>query len=187
MPSAVLGADEFVDVFARHGRALWMIAAAWVGRGEAQDLVQETARIAWQRRAQCLAGSDVAAWLAQIVRHTGANWRRKLAVQPRDLAELPELVARGDSAPTWPFTRLQEDLPEDLSRALQSLPSVARACLLLHVVVGLSFPEIAKLLDLAENTAMSHARRARLALREALAKPASTPSISTPAALPETS
>jgi DNA-directed RNA polymerase specialized sigma24 family protein len=39
---------------------------------------------------------------------------------------------------------------------------------LLHVVIGLPFAEIATMLDIPENTAMSHARRARLALRETL-------------------
>ena len=77
MTAAPLGADEFAAAFARRGRALWLLAAAWVGRGDAQDLVQEVARIAWQKRASFAAGSDLGAWLAQIVRHTGANWRRK--------------------------------------------------------------------------------------------------------------
>src|SRR5204862_7351843 len=68
-----LDESEFVDAFARHGRALWLLAAAWVGRGDAQDLVHETARIAWQQRGQFTRGTDRRASLAQVLRHTGSN------------------------------------------------------------------------------------------------------------------
>jgi RNA polymerase sigma factor (sigma-70 family) len=184
MASALPAADEFVAAFARHGRALWVLAAAWVGRADAQDLVQETARIAWQRRAQFAPGTGWAAWLAQIARHTGANWRRKRRPAACDPSELPEPTARDDHTPRLLHAALDcEQLPDELARALQTLPETARACLLLHVVAGLTFPEIAAMLDLPENTAMSHARRARVALREALA-PSHT-DVHEPTPLPE--
>lgn len=175
MASRSLAADEFVAAFAQHGRALWVLAAAWVGRGEAQDLVQEAARIAWQRREQFVLGTNLAAWLAQIVRHTGSNWRRRQRPAAVDPHELSDSITRGDAAVSM-LGIDSYDWPDELARALDGLSEVARACLLLHVVTGLTFPEIAKMLDLPENTAMSHARRARLVLREALA----------PTTLPET-
>jgi RNA polymerase sigma-70 factor (ECF subfamily) len=164
-----LGADEFTEAFARHGRTLWVLAAAWVGRGDAADLVQETARIGWQRREQFVAGSDLRAWLSQIARHLGANWRRQKRPEPRAPEQLPEPHAVHERAATWPFDADRNGLSDELARALAELPEVARACLLLHVVNGHSFAEIATLLDIPENTASSHARRARLALRGALA------------------
>jgi RNA polymerase sigma-70 factor (ECF subfamily) len=169
MPTATLTADEFTAAFARHGRTLWVVAAAWVGRSEASDLVQETARVAWQNRAQFAPGSDLAAWLCQIVRHTGANWRRKQRPEAVDPSDLPEPTAPTPPAIATTFARLRDDLPDALAQKLEQLPEVARACLLLHVVVGHSFAEIATMLDIPENTATSHARRARTFLREALA------------------
>lgn len=168
MPPASPTADEFVAAFARHGRALWVLAAAWVGRGEAADLVQEAARIGWQRRAQCASHEELGPWLAQIVRHAGANWRRKKQPAASDPSALPEPAARIELAAHESWAALREALPDDLARALASLPEVARACLLLHVVADLSFAEIAAMLEVPENTAMSHARRARLALQVAL-------------------
>lgn len=168
MPSASLTVDDFVAAFAQNGRALWVLAAAWVGRGEAADLVQEAARIGWQRRTQCASHEEIGPWLAQIVRHAGANWRRKKRPAASDPSALPEPAARIELAPHWSWAALREALSDDLARALASLPEVARACLLLHVVADLSFAEIAAMLEVPENTAMSHARRARLALRAAL-------------------
>jgi RNA polymerase sigma factor (sigma-70 family) len=164
-----LGADEFVQAFRRHGRTLWVLAAAWVGRGEAADLVQETACVAWQRREQFEPGSDARAWLSQIARHLGANWRRRLRPEPRAPEELPELAAAPRLVPALPFDADRHGLSDELANALAGLPEVARACLLLHVVLGHSFAEIATMLDVPENTASSHARRARTALRAALA------------------
>ena len=155
MRSEPAEAAAFTAAFARHGRALWLLAAAWVGRGDAADLVQEAARIAWQRRA------------TQIVRHTGANWRRQRRPVAQDPATLPEPLARPDRRDDRALGLDAEQLPDELAQALQALPEVARACLLLHVVGGLTFPAIATLLDIPENTAMSHARRARLVLRAA--------------------
>jgi RNA polymerase sigma factor (sigma-70 family) len=164
----MLDADRFAAAFARTGRALWLVAAAWVGQNDAEDLVQETARVAWQRRGRFVDGDDPGPWLAAITRHLGANWRRRRRPEPVDPANLPELVAGAVPPAQWPFDADRAGLSDEMVRALASLPAVARACLLLHVVIGLPFAEIATMLDIPENTAMSHARRARLALRETL-------------------
>jgi RNA polymerase sigma-70 factor (ECF subfamily) len=177
----LLGPDEFTDAFARHGPTIWMLAAAWVGRGEAADLVQETARVAWQRREQFVRGSDLRAWLSQIARHVGANWRRRKRPEPCAQEQLPEPHSAAEPRATsqfdaeGPFDADRSGLSDELARPLADLPEVARACLLLHVVIGHSFTEIATLLDIPENTAASHARRARLALRAALTPPSFDP------------
>ena len=168
MDVSPLGSNEFVHAFAQHGRALWVLAAAWVGRSEAADLVQETARVAWQRRAAFATGTDLRAWLAQIARHIGANWRRRNRPEPRTHENLPEHDAPPGPTPVWPFDADRLGLSDELTRALGLVPEVARACLLLQVVMGLTFAEISTMLEIPENTAASHARRARLALREAL-------------------
>ncbi len=168
MPDPILSEAEFAAAFARHGRTLWVIAAAWVGRDDAMDLVQECARVAWQKRDRAVPGNDLRAWLAQIVRHLGANHRR----QRRPIATDPvELAAVARPEPTW-FEHLDVDalaLDDRLAHALERLSEAQRAALLLHVVLGHSFAEVGELLGMPENTAASHARRARASLREQLA------------------
>jgi RNA polymerase sigma-70 factor (ECF subfamily) len=126
-------------------------------------------------------GSDLAAWLSQIVRHTGANWRRQRRPAATDPKDLPEPVARAEPPRLGHHGVDADDLPDELAHALRALPEAACASLLLHVVLGLTFPEIARMLDLPENTVTSHARRARLALRQAL-----SPVAKTPTPMPET-
>lgn len=170
MPAA-LSSEAFTEAFARHGRALWVIASAWVGRSEADDLVQETARVAWQQRAQFDCGTDAGPWLSTIARNLGSNWRRKKKPESRSPDELPEAVAATIAAADWPFDVDRAGLSDGLANALADLSEAARACLLLHVVIGLSFAEIAAMLAIPENTAMSHARRARQFLRASLSQP----------------
>jgi RNA polymerase sigma-70 factor (ECF subfamily) len=169
MPVA-LNSEAFTEALARHGRALWVIASAWVGRSEADDLVQETARVAWQQRAQCKLAAEAGPWLSTIARHLGSNWRRKRRPEARSNEQLPEAVAATIAAADWPFDADRAGLSDTLANALASLSEAARACLLLHVVIGLSFVEIAAMLEIPENTAMSHARRARQSLRESLSQ-----------------
>lgn len=172
-----LGADELVAALGRSGRTLWVLAAAWVGRSEADDLVQETARVAWQRRDSFAGGTDAAAWLSRIARHVGANWRRRRRPEPTAPDDLSECTAARIGADPWPFDADRCGLGDELARALAALGEVARACLLLHVVLGHSFAEIGVLLDIPENTATSHARRARLRLRAALAGAPAPPAL----------
>lgn len=168
MPGTTLNTDDFVQAFTQHGRSLWVIASAWAGRNEAADLVQETARVAWERRAQFAPGTDARAWLAQIVRNVGANWRRRRRPELRAVEDLDDGKAPPPIVPLWPFDADRHGLSDELAHALAALPEVSRACLLLQVVMGHSFAEIAEMLEIPENTAASHARRARLALRAAL-------------------
>src|SRR5262245_36465756 len=57
---------------------MWLIAAAVVGdRAEADDIVQEASMIGLQKRSEFAAGSNFAAWMAQIVRLTALNHRKK--------------------------------------------------------------------------------------------------------------
>lgn len=167
MPAA-LSSDAFTKAFAQHGRALWVLASAWVGRSEADDLVQGTARVAWQQRHQFVRGTDAGPWLATIARNLGSNWRRKQRPEARAPSDLPETVAATIAAADWPFDADRAGLSDGLANALASLSEAARACLLLQVVLGLTFAEIAAMLEIPENTAMSHARRARQSLRESL-------------------
>lgn len=177
--AAELDTEAFAAGFAVHGRALWLIAAAWVGNADAADVVQEAAAVAWRQRGRFRVGTDLCAWLGQIVRHTAANWRRRRRPVPTEPVQLDAEPARS-VGPTelWPFDADRCGLSDELTRALAGLSEVARACLLLQVVLEHSFAEIATLLGIPENTAASHARRAKLQLRQELTEPqASRPAL----------
>ncbi|MEZ5963956.1 MAG: RNA polymerase sigma factor [Planctomycetota bacterium] len=167
---ASLDRDEFGRLFARHARMLWVIAAAFVPRATVDDVLQDAAAVGLARLARFRAGSDFAAWMAQIVRHVAANHaRRGRALAPHLEDEpvaarcaLPAVTDDGHVADG------QDAFDDAVVRALTLLAPEARACLLLDAVLGLEHATIAATLDLPVNTVASHVHRARQALRQRL-------------------
>lgn len=125
------------------------------------------------------------AWMARIVRFVALNHGRRRAGQtPVDpdtldraagslhLASSPRLASATADKPTLngqgDLLQDQDAFDDHVLAALNHLEPGARACLLLRVVLNMPYREIARALDMAEGTAMSHVHRARLALRDML-------------------
>jgi RNA polymerase sigma-70 factor (ECF subfamily) len=176
-----LDPEEFAEAFGAASRSLWTLAAGWLGDpAEAEDAVQEAALLAYQRRGQFERGTNFAAWLATFVRNVVQNTGRKRSrrattpVDPGQLAPLEDLRGVRVDLPIDARGRLLDDVADfddRLLAALRELAPVARACLLLRVVLEHSYAEIAEILGVPEGTAMSHVHRARAALRERLEHP----------------
>ncbi len=167
---------EFAEQFqAIHG-GLWLVAAGCSGdRTAADDIVQEAAVIAFQKRAEFRRGTNFAAWLTQIVRHCAANYRRKtvsrrtFATDPGDLDQVPATSAVDGAIDTLDDLSLDRlDLGDEWLHALRQLPEVACCCLLLRVIGGASYGGISQQLQIPEGTAMSHVHRSKKLLREHL-------------------
>ncbi len=132
-------------------------------RHAAEDLTQETFLKAFAGLNRFRAGTNFAAWLFRIAHNNFANGRRK--ARPRET--LPDdLTAKGGD----PFEEAQsrEGLRE-LARALERVPEEFRSALLLRAEQGMSFREIADVLDLTEETARWRVFKARQKLLALLA------------------
>lgn len=170
----MLSQAEFERRFRESERTLWCIAAAVLGsRDRADDTLQEAAVIALSKLDQFDPDTSFTAWMGQIVRFTGLNQRRRAysrsaagtidadRANPRAPESSP-VDARGNLEPD------QGSFDDHVVAALNELGETARSCLLLRVVRGLSYKEIARALDVPEGTAMSHVHRARAAMRSTL-------------------
>ena len=133
---------------------------------EADDLVQEGFIRALARRRQLREESRALAWLLSIVRSVFLQTRRRTHRQ----VELLEI----DAARTEPAVgNLEEEmlrgaLSDELTAALQALPDEWRSCLLLCVVDGLSYEEIAQVHRCQVGTVASRISRARARLLTSL-------------------
>ncbi len=127
--------------------------------------------------------SNFLAWMARIVRFVALNHGRRRAASSTavDPQTLEATASPRDRHATTTHLRMhtlngqgqltddQQAFDDRVLEALSALESGARACLLLRVVLDMPYREIARTLDMAEGTAMSHVHRARLALRDTLA------------------
>lgn len=125
-------------------------------RHTAEDLTQETFLKALAGLKKFQAGTNFAAWLFRIAHNNYANHCRMAA---RRREPLPVEVPDRQRGPLDQAASAEE--LRNLAKAIQRLPDEFRAALLLRVEQGLSFREIAAILDLTEETARWRVFKAR--------------------------
>lgn len=158
---------------------LMAVAAGVLGRREgAEDIVQDAAHLAVEKRREFESPAEFVAWMFGVVRRFALNERRKThrrqtyATDPLDIAAVSDRSTPGP-LPVDPSTGQlvagQASFEDQLLDALQELSEDARCCLLLRTVHDLSYAEIEELLGIPRGTAMSHVHRSRQHLRTRLA------------------
>lgn len=171
---------EFGARLQEHARSLWCIAVGVTGdRTAAEDLVQEAAVVALGKLNEFDADTSFTAWMGQIVRYLALNERRRKGREREALAD-SSFAHAVEPNPLKPATRPpgvsskgqlltdQSVFDDELAEAVRSLDEMPRSCLLLRIVMDLSYKDIAHVLSIPEGTAMSHVHRARRALRDRL-------------------
>ena len=131
------------------------------------DVLQETYLAVW-RAAGSFAGSaasgSAVGWLWTIAAHRLVDAFRRRARQ----AQLPAVPLTDSTAPAAEDEVMAGRIGQELEQALLVLPAELRVVLRSLVLDGLSVRETALLLGVPEGTVKSRARRARIAMREAL-------------------
>lgn len=127
----------------------------------ADDLVQEALMRAWGNRARFVKGTNFEAWTFTILRnHYYSGMRKHREVADPDGAYSARLVSLPEQG-----ARLALG---DLQVALNRLPAVMREALLLVVVEGLPYEEVAQIMGCELGTVKSRLSRARGQLAIAL-------------------
>jgi RNA polymerase sigma-70 factor, ECF subfamily len=145
--------------------------ARWLVRNpqDAQDIVQESYLRAYKFFSG-YQGGDARAWLLKIVRNTSYSFLEKN--RPASQAEeFDEKVHAGDAATLDAEAELVRMAESRMLRAaLGELPENFREILILRELEGLSYKEIAEVVDAPIGTVMSSLARGRDRLREALVR-----------------
>lgn len=170
-------AGEFETVALVHLDALYRTALRLTrNRADAEDLVQEACLRAFRSFHQFNPGTNCRAWLFTILRNAFLNRVRR---EGRELLEGESTM--GDAAlenPADPRTArenpeeefFQTVLHGDVDRALKALPLAFREAVVLADLEGLTYKEMAEVLNCPIGTVMSRLSRGRNRLREALGR-----------------
>jgi RNA polymerase sigma-70 factor (ECF subfamily) len=149
--------------------AMWMAR----DRAQAEDLVQEACLRALRFRHQFQPGTNLRAWLFQILRSVFITQyrRRSRAGHQVDLETLEghganpgASPAAGRGAGAEPFARV------DIDAALEQLPEEYRTVVVLSDIEGLSMVEVAVAMGCPVGTVKSRLFRARAQLQKMLAE-----------------
>jgi len=162
-------ASMYIDAYPK----LCAVATSEVGRSSAEDVVQQAAMLCIERLVTFEVGTDGIAWMSTFVRLTAKNYRRSTNRRTRrergdhSTRRAPDFEAAAHVQPDE--TVSTSEMTQSLRNAIETLEHHSRMCLLLKVVMGHSYAEIATILGIPETTARSHAHRARKSLAERLA------------------
>ncbi|MDQ4132287.1 MAG: sigma-70 family RNA polymerase sigma factor [Actinomycetota bacterium] len=133
---------------------------------DAQDLVQEVL-LRVRRGLETFEPRSLEGWLSRITTNAFLDEVRRRRRRPLEL--VPDHTERVLPASQAADEALDaEKLPSDVQAALADLPSDYRAAVVLCDVVGLSYDEIGRALDVPVGTVRSRIHRGRALLRKAL-------------------
>ena len=158
----------FEELVLPHLDAAYRLARLLVKRDEdAQDIVQD-AYVKAFKGFEGFRGGNAQAWILMIVRNTAFTWLKK---HPADSNVIPfdeaihQLPTEESLSELW-----YEERSRQLREALAKLPVEFREILVLRDIEGWSYKQLASALKLPLGTVMSRLNRARLRLREEIAK-----------------
>src|SRR5262245_62044346 len=159
--------ESFDEVVLPHLDAAYRLAL-WLMRNEhdAEDVVQDASLRAF-RYFRTFTGGNGRAWFLRIVRNTCAGWRTRRT----DAVSDPYDEERHQGEPSGPDPEallLQTGDAALVTRAMRQLPERFRQLLVLREIEGLSYRELAAVIEVPIGTVMSRRSRAREALREAI-------------------
>jgi RNA polymerase sigma-70 factor, ECF subfamily len=146
------GVSASVPALRRYARALTRDAEL------ADDLVQDTL-VRALRSEHLFHGGDLRSWLYTILTNLNRNRLRALARRPT-LAAIEDHDAADQAGP--------EAGSRDIERALATLADDQRSVLLLVVLEGLSYREVAEVQGVPIGTVMSRLARARMQIKDYL-------------------
>ena len=152
---------EFTALYREHAPGLRRFALFLCGNAaQADDIVAETFTRCWSARSRVELGT-VKGYLYTIARN--------LFLQDRRRARTSELVedVHFDARPGPEAEAIARAELADALGALQQLPEIDRAALLLHAEAGLPYQEIAASLGISAVAARTKVHRARLKLAAA--------------------
>jgi RNA polymerase sigma-70 factor, ECF subfamily len=144
--------DSFNQLVLRWERPIYALAYRVIGREEdARDVAQETFLRAFRALNGFKGQAKFSSWLYRITLNLCRDWIRKERRTP--VSQAPEGVdiieLAGEGAPTDTIEQLvgRNQLSRAVSKAMASLPEEQRTAIILKEYHGLTFQEIADMLD----------------------------------------
>ncbi|MFT5049226.1 MAG: RNA polymerase sigma-70 factor (ECF subfamily) [Chlamydiales bacterium] len=149
----------------RHFPRIYSIGFRLVGNHEdAEDLAQECFVRAWRSLSFFRTDRRFSAWLVRIALHLSHDHHRRRGRRAESvpLGELSELAEPEDRSAAGPAqTSSRRELQRDLARAIEALPATLRVALVLRVLEGLSYDEIAEATGRRPGTVRTQVMKAR--------------------------
>jgi RNA polymerase sigma-70 factor (ECF subfamily) len=170
--------DRFVEVFRTK---VFQYALMMCGhREDAEEVAQDTLFKVFENFAQLREPERVRAWVFRIARNACYMKRRKSVFAPSQELSIEDFLphSEGDGGhrkleiADWSALPddqvLRAELRDVIQQAIQDLPEIYRAAIMLRDVEELTTEEAAQVLDVSQEVVKTRLHRARLAVRQKL-------------------
>ena len=164
----VLSGDvqQYRTIVERHqGRILFMGLKFLHRLEDAEDFTQEVFLRAFEKLSLYSGKGPFAAWLYRLAYHVAVNTHH--GARQTFLEEIDEQSLPGN-LPSAEDALASRESTESVGRALKGLPARYSLVVRMHYFDGLSYPEIADILDVPVNTIKSYIFRAKEVIRSRL-------------------
>jgi RNA polymerase sigma-70 factor (ECF subfamily) len=180
--------DSFNQLVLRWERPIYALAYRVIGREEdARDVAQETFLRAFRALAGFKGQAKFSSWLYRITLNLCRDWirreRRTPVAQAPEGVDLLELATPGEPSETVEDLVARRELGRAVAKAMATLPDEQRTAIILKEYHGLTFQEIADLLDCPLSTVKTRLYQGLTVLRKQL-EAAGVESIYSPAPPP---
>jgi RNA polymerase sigma factor (sigma-70 family) len=147
----------FQALLEAHRGDVYRFLVASVGPLDADDCFQETWIAALRAYPRLRSADNLRAWLLRIAQRKAIDSHRARHRRPLPSDDLPEATTASETA---------ADGEPELWAAVRRLPPKQRAAVFCRSVLGMSYPELAALLDSSQDAARRNVHDGLKALRE---------------------
>jgi RNA polymerase sigma-70 factor (ECF subfamily) len=167
--------DSFNQLVLRWERPIYALAYRVIGREEdARDVAQETFLRAFRALSGFKGQAKFSSWLYRITLNLCRDWirreRRAPVAQAPEGVDLIELASEAEPLETIEDLVARRELGRAVARAMATLPEEQRTAIVLKEYHGLTFQEIAELLDCPLSTVKTRLYQGLSVLRKQLAQ-----------------
>ena len=170
--------DKFLELVHEHKTQIYQHTLYLLkNREDAEDITQETFIKAWEHRSK-LRLKTARSWMLKCAQNLCFNLLKRQKFQVHltegddtDVETELETLMHAHSSQSNPMPDeivIQQELKESVHCAIKKLPPDMRTVIIMRELNGMSFKEIAEVLEQPEGTVKSLAFRARKKLRELL-------------------
>jgi len=167
--------DSFNQLVVRWERPIYALAYRVIGREEdARDVAQETFLRAFRALSGFKGQAKFSSWLYRITLNLCRDWirreRRTPVAQAPEGVDLIELAGEAEPSESVEDLVSRRELSRVVARAMAALPEDQRTAIILKEYHGLTFQEIADLLDCPLSTVKTRLYQGLTVLRKHLAQ-----------------
>jgi RNA polymerase sigma-70 factor (ECF subfamily) len=167
--------DSFNQLVIRWERPIYALAYRVIGREEdARDVCQETFLRAFRAIRGFKGQAKFSSWLYRITLNLCRDWmrreRRAPIAQAPEGVDLVELAGEHEPGETVEDLVSRRELSQAVARAMAALPEEQRTAIILKEYHGLTFQEIADLIDCPLSTVKTRLYQGLTVLRRQLAQ-----------------